>query len=228
MTVNQFRRFTYLFTSENEVVSEIRKQLNSEEFQKKLKEIGIFSFEIYQKEQNYFLLIDVSTEMNSSALDKALTNLNIDFNSLFQKKSNTFNIEAFPLERIYELDQKHIYNAKEGQLKNQIGTKKRFVWTLLLEPDLIDEYKKIHSIGQAWPEITANMKTIGVKDMEIYLSGNQAILIMDTKPDFNFEIVGPQWQKLPREEEWQAYVSKFQRTNSESSIQEKWQDMRVL
>ncbi|ARV16961.1 hypothetical protein BTO07_16205 [Polaribacter sp. SA4-12] len=123
-----------------------------------------------------------------------------------------------------------MYPAKEGQLKSKLVEFKRFVWTLLLEeaPELMAEYRKAHSIGQAWPEITNNMKKVGVKDMEIYLHGNQAILIMDTKPDFDLEKVGPEWQKLPRENEWQEYVAKFQRTSPESSIQEKWLDMNKI
>jgi len=51
---------------------------------------------------------------------------------------------------------------------------------------------------------------------------------MDTKPGFDLDEVSPIWQKLPREEEWQAYVAKFQRTDPDSSIQEKWKDMIAL
>ncbi|SDX69376.1 L-rhamnose mutarotase [Lutibacter oricola] len=226
---NQFRRFTYLITSENNSFSEVLEQLNSEEIQQKLKEVGILSFEVYKKENDFFLLIDTVPTLHSLSMNSALKSINsdIDFQHVFQKENLSFSFENSPLERIYKFEQKKVYNSKEGQLKTDIGAKKRFVWTLLLEenPELMAEYKRVHSMGQAWPEITNNMKQVGVKDMEIYLSGTQAILIMDTIPDFNLEEIGPKWQKLPREEEWQTYVAKFQRTNPNSSIQEKWQDM---
>ena len=48
---------------------------------------------------------------------------------------------------------------------------KRYCKTLQLENDaeFIEEYKKIHAMGNAWPEITQGMKDVGIIDMEIYL-----------------------------------------------------------
>lgn len=209
MSINLFRRFTYFFKSDRGMVSNAFKP---ESF-KELKTLeGIIDLNVYQKENDYFIVVDTDTSFNSEKVIHSLK-LHADFEAL---------------ERIYKLDQKAIYSAVEGQLKDDIGEKKRFVWTLLLEPALIEEYKSVHGMNMAWPEITANMKTVGVKDMEIYLSGTQAILIMDTIPNFNLEEIGPKWQKLPREEEWQTFVAKFQKTNPNSSIQEKWQDMISL
>ncbi|AUP78009.1 L-rhamnose mutarotase [Flavivirga eckloniae] len=232
MNANQFRRFTYLVTIENLDISEFVAQIKSERIQKQLEVLGVFSFEIYQKEQDCFLLVDTSYNMDSLTLSNTLSSVQVDINfqGFLQEENEAFSFESSPLERIYKFEQKKVYKAKEGQLKTDIGPKKRFVWTLLLQedPELMAEYKRVHSMGQAWPEITANMESVGVKDMEIYLSGTQAILIMDTIPDFNLEEIGPKWQKLPREEEWQAYVAKFQRTDPDSSIQEKWKDMIAL
>lgn len=215
MSVNKFRRFTYFFPSEEGTISHDILKSTSEYIQNELRNAGLLSYEIYKETDDYFLLIDASTEMNSTSINQVFSTLNITF-------------KASPLERIYKLDQKKIFTPQEGQLKTPVGPYKRFVWTLLLEPDLIEEYKQAHAIGKAWPEITANMKSIGVKDMEIYLHNAQAILIMDTEPDFDLEEIVPKWQKLPREEEWQTYVAKFQRTDPKSSIQEKWQDMKPL
>ena len=229
---NHFRRFTYFFQSES---AEIRDFFRSEAWKQAYKHIDpdqIFDLKIYNKEQDYFLLIDAEPAFNSASLFKAL-----EAESVFQALRSNLetNDSQLPshdkaLERIYKLDQKVVYLPTEGQLKTRIRDHKRFVWTLLLEedPELMAEYKRIHGIGMAWPEITNNMKSIGVKDMEIYLHETQAILIMDTKPDFDLKETGPKWQQLPREQEWQEYVAKFQRTDPESSIQEKWQDMQDL
>ncbi len=205
---NQFRRFTFFYETgsyENSSLFLQDNELISSPFE-------VINVEGYRKENQFFFIVDTLPNYDFSDIKKELK------------------LVTEPLERIYEFNQKKVYTAKEGQLKTRLDKCKRFVWTLLLEEDeeLIAEYKKVHSIRQAWPEITQNMKQVGVKDMEIYLYGNQAFLIMDTKPDFDLEKVGPIWQKLPRENEWQAYVAKFQRTNSESSIQEKWIDMEKI
>jgi L-rhamnose mutarotase len=226
----QFRRFAYFITSEDIDVSKIFRYIKLDSIQKKLKEVGIFSFEAYQKEQDYFLLIDAHLDMSSSKVSSALLKVDINFNRFLLTENKEFFLESSPLERIYKFEQQKVYKAKEGQLKTDIGEKKRFVWTLLLDEDpaLLAEYKRVHNMGQAWPEITANMKSVGVKDMEIYIHKEQIMLIMDAIPNFNLDEVGPKWQKLPREEEWQAYVAKFQRTDSNSSIREKWKDMIAL
>ena len=220
MYPNQYRRFTYFFFSNN---SNIPKVITSENFDK-LKNInGIEDLNVYQKKNEYFIIIDADVSINS----KKLLNL-LQKNEEFTLIKNILPKHENALERIYKLDQKESYSPSEGQLKTSVQPYKRFVWTLLLEPNLIDEYKRVHSIGMAWPEITANMKSIGVKDMEIYLYQEKVMLIMDTIPDFDLEAIGPKWQKLPREKEWQDYVAIFQRTDPNSSIQEKWQDMKLI
>jgi len=46
---------------------------------------------------------------------------------------------------------------------------KRYCKTLKLEndPQLINEYIKVHAMGAAWPEVTEGMKKVGIIDMEI-------------------------------------------------------------
>ncbi|UII75362.1 L-rhamnose mutarotase [Flagellimonas sp. HMM57] len=229
MSTNQFRRFTYCITAKKQGVSEILAQIKLEAIQKQLVTGGITAFEGYQKEDIYFLLIDGALDMNSRALADTLSSMVLfsDIQRVLQEDNTPFSFESSVLERIYKLDQKVIFRPEDGQLKTRVGVKKRFVLTLLLQddPELIAEYKKVHGIGQAWPEITANMKSVGVMDMEIYLHNSQAFLIMDTIPNFDMDVIGPQWQQLPRETEWQEYVAKFQRIHPQDSIQEKWGNM---
>lgn len=90
------------------------------------------------------------------------------------------------------------------------------------DPNLIEEYRKLHAMGAAWPEITAGMNKVGILDMEIYISGTTLFMIMDTKADFNHEQAMAKLATLPRQAEWEAAVSKYQRTRSEASAGEKW------
>ena len=101
---------------------------------------------------------------------------------------------------------------------------KRYCKSLELENDpvLIAEYKKLHAMGGIWPEITAGMKEVGIIDMEIYLSGTTLFMIMDTKADFDHDRAMTKLATLQRQAEWEALVSKYQKTSSDASAKEKW------
>ena len=102
---------------------------------------------------------------------------------------------------------------------------KRFCKTLTLrdDPELMEEYKKVHAKGAAWPEITQGMRDVGILDMEIYLTGTRLFMIMDTIPDFNHDKAMTELATKPRQSEWEAHVSKFQRASADASAEEKWQ-----
>jgi L-rhamnose mutarotase len=55
---------------------------------------------------------------------------------------------------------------------------KRYCKTLNLEddPKLIEEYKKVHAPGAAWPEVKQGMRKVGIIDMEIYIHRKPAYL----------------------------------------------------
>ena len=99
---------------------------------------------------------------------------------------------------------------------------------LLNDASLIEAYKKVHSKGAAWSEITLGMKEVGILDMEIYLFGNTLFMIMDTKPDFEYDKAMTELAGKPRQKEWETYVSQFQDTTSEASANQKWQLMERI
>ena len=118
----------------------------------------------------------------------------------------------------------------EYQSKREYNEYKRFCKTLTLEddPQLIGEYKKTHAAGAAWPEITQGMIDVGILDMEIYLVGNRLFMIMDTVPDFDHHSAMAELATKPRQSEWEAYVSRFQKTSADASAGEKWQLMERI
>lgn len=107
---------------------------------------------------------------------------------------------------------------------------KRYCKTLKLEnnPELIEEYKKVHAPGAAWPEITQGMKEVGIVDMEIYISGNRLFMIMDTVPGFNHDEAMKILAGKPRQAEWEKYVSRFQKTSENATADEKWKLMERI
>jgi len=107
---------------------------------------------------------------------------------------------------------------------------KRFCKTLELknDPALIAEYKKVHARNKVWPEITRGMKEVGIIDMEIYLWGTRLFMIMDTLPDFDHDQAMSVLAKKPRQAEWETFVSRFQKSSSAASADQKWQLMERI
>jgi len=104
-------------------------------------------------------------------------------------------------------------------------TFKRFCKSLELknDPELIRTYKKVHADGAVWPEIIKGMREVGIIDMEIYITGTRLFMIMDTLPDFDHEKAMAELAKKPRQKEWEAFVSGFQKTAVDATANEKWQ-----
>jgi L-rhamnose mutarotase len=104
---------------------------------------------------------------------------------------------------------------------------KRYCKTLSLKDDkqLIEDYKKVHAPGAAWPEITQGMREVGITDMEIYILGTRLFMIMDTVAGFDHDTAMAELAKKPRQSEWEAYVSRFQQSSAEATADEKWQLM---
>jgi L-rhamnose mutarotase len=114
----------------------------------------------------------------------------------------------------------------DGYIKTTVNPKfKRFCKILKLQDDkdLIKKYIKVHNPGAVWPEITKGIHEVGIIDMEIYLQDNIAIMIMDTVPDFDHEKAMKKLAGLPRQKEWEEYVSQFQQAGSKADTPEKWE-----
>lgn len=104
---------------------------------------------------------------------------------------------------------------------------KRYCQTLDLKdnPELIAEYRKRHSQGEAWPEILQGIREVGILEMEIYILGNRLFMIVETPLDFDWSNAMKRLSTLPRQEEWEAYMSVFQQAKANATSDEKWQLM---
>ena len=59
-------------------------------------------------------------------------------------------------------------------------------------------------------------------DMEIYLDGTTLFMIMDTTQNFDHDKAMTKLAMLPRQSEWEATVSNYQKTSASSSAKDKW------
>jgi len=105
---------------------------------------------------------------------------------------------------------------------------KRYCQTLTLvdNPEMIEKYVEAHA--HVWPEIIEGQRAVGILDMQIYRKGRSLFMIMDTVDDFNFERDMAKLAILPRQAEWEAYVSQFQGCSSNARSDEKWQRMKRI
>ncbi len=105
---------------------------------------------------------------------------------------------------------------------------KRYCQTLKLRDDknLITQYVEEHS--RVWPEVKAGIREVGILDMQIYIHENILFMIVDTVDDFDWEKDNARLAKLPRQAEWEAYMSRFQQAKKTATSAEKWQLMERI
>ena len=103
----------------------------------------------------------------------------------------------------------------------------RYCQTIELKEDLqlIEEYKYWHQPGNAWKEIISGIKKVGILEMEIYIYDNKLFMIVEVPDDFDWNLQMARLATLPRQAEWEAFVSKYQKTSPNATSDEKWQMM---
>lgn len=105
---------------------------------------------------------------------------------------------------------------------------KRYCQTLQLKDDneLIQAYVQEHK--NVWPEIQQGIREVGILNMEIYIHKNLLFMIVDTADTFDWEKDMQRLSTLPRQQEWETYMSRFQDAAAEASSAEKWQMMDCI
>ena len=119
---------------------------------------------------------------------------------------------------------------KGYKVKQYDGPVKRFCQTLDLKdnPQLIAEYRRRHSQGEAWSEIIEGIRQVGILEMEIYLVGTRLFMIVETPLDFDWDSAMARLATLPRQQEWEDYMSEFQAAEKGASSDEKWRMMESI
>ena len=107
---------------------------------------------------------------------------------------------------------------------------KRYCQTLELKdnPELIAEYRRRHSEGEAWKEVLDGIREVGILEMEIYLVGTRLFMIVETPVDFDWDTAMARLATLPRQQEWEDYMSIFQEAEKGASSNDKWRAMERI
>ena len=106
----------------------------------------------------------------------------------------------------------------------------RFCFTLDLreDPEKISEYLYWHEKNHIWKEIPEGIKAVGILTMEIYRVGNRLFMLMEAGPEFDFARDMDRLATLPRQMEWEAFVSQFQKSQAGEKSVEKWKLMERI
>ena len=117
----------------------------------------------------------------------------------------------------------YIQTISEGKIK-------RYVQYLEIsdDPELLSQYKKWHSEEYHWKEIRDGIREVGILEMEIHLLGSHLTMIVDAPADLDWQAAMNRLATLPRQAEWEAFVSKFQGCSSEARSDEKWRPMERI
>lgn len=120
---------------------------------------------------------------------------------------------------------------KEGYPVKDYGQPtKRYCRTLTItdDPEKIRLYRECHTREKQWKEIRDGIREVGILEMEIYILGNQLFMIMDTVEDFDWDTAMSRLATLPRQAEWEAFVSQYQGCDPKATSDSKWQLMERM
>ncbi len=95
-------------------------------------------------------------------------------------------------------------------------------------PELIKEYRRRHERGNVWQTIIDGIRQVGILEMEIYILGTRLFMIVETPADLDLDAAMQRLATLPRQAEWEAYMSELQDASADASSDEKWQMMERM
>lgn len=104
----------------------------------------------------------------------------------------------------------------------------RYCFALDLKEDdrLVAEYEAYHAA--VWPSVLQSIREAGIKELEIYRTGNRLFMIMETADDFSFEAKAASDEANPEVQRWEALMWNYQQALPGSAPGEKWRLMNKI
>ena len=105
---------------------------------------------------------------------------------------------------------------------------KQYGLTLQLRDDqvAIDEYRRYHQ--DVWPEVTAELRTIGIRQMRIYLLGRRLFQFIETSDAFDPKADLPKLNENARYAEWDKLMRTMQEKVEEADEDDWWAPMEEV
>lgn len=93
---------------------------------------------------------------------------------------------------------------------------------------LISQYRQYHEQGRIWPEIIQSIKEAGIRNMEIYLTGNRLFMIIEADDTFSFENKAKMDAVNDNVQQWETLMDQFQQRLPWAQAGEKWVPMQQI
>ncbi len=121
-------------------------------------------------------------------------------------------------------------NAFGCKVRRYEGETKRFCQTLRLQgsEEDIRMYEALHSEAQHWREIRDGIREVGILEMEIYRHEDVLVMIVEVPVDWDWDSAMARLATLPRQQEWEQTVAKYQVCNAGDTSDDKWKLMRRI
>ena len=100
--------------------------------------------------------------------------------------------------------------------------------TLMLKDDdeVVERYRHYHR--NAWPEVIAHLREIGIEEMKIYLIGRRMFMYMEAVDGFSPDRDFPKLNDVPRYREWDELMRTLQQPAPEARAGEWWATMEEV
>lgn len=117
------------------------------------------------------------------------------------------------------------YKTKEYKVPT-----KRYCQTMDLrnDPQMIEEYVRRHKNGIIWKEVPEGIKSVGILEMEIYIYETKLFMIVETAEDFDWDSAMEKLSTLPRQQEWEDYITLLQIGTTGIKATDKWKRMERI
>lgn len=117
------------------------------------------------------------------------------------------------------------YKTKEYKVPT-----KRYCQTMDLrnDPQMIEEYVRRHKNGIIWKEVPEGIKSVGILEMEIYIYETKLFMIVETAMDFDWDSAMEKLSTLPRQQEWEDYITLLQTGTTGIKATDKWKRMERI
>jgi L-rhamnose mutarotase len=104
---------------------------------------------------------------------------------------------------------------------------KRLIYALDLkdDPALIEEYERWHQAQRIWPEIVRSQEAAGIREAQIYRTGNRLILILDVGAQFDPAAKAAADAADARVQAWQKLMWNYQQALPWAQPGQKWVPM---
>lgn len=94
------------------------------------------------------------------------------------------------------------------------------------DPQLIAEYEAHHQ--KVWPEIIEGIKAVGLANMQIFRVENRLFMMIEADENIDFDKQMKTLATLPRQQEWEALMWKYQQALPGAKEGEKWILMKKI